>query len=452
MERWHKVVERRNTAPFFDLISSGFFDENWEKLLGFRACINSFRNYNNEVAYKEREFIDGVQTMESQMKLKKPDFFISVLDTLEKRGRELVVYVRKISANPPEDKESLKAAIKEIKHLAELFSPSLSLISIVDPVIENMLREKLKGKPDEYFQSLMSPDEADETVQEAEELFGIKKMNLSGKELEKKLKDHMVKWGWLFSGRDGRNSDEQIFESIKQRYLKDSDPESAEEKMLKVRGRTEEIVKELNLDKDFIRMVKYFVYFRTHRMNLFIDATYHLNPMLESVSRAISTDSGNMYEMSFDEMISSLDGNTLLESEFEKRKRFRMLISENGKMKVIALEKPEEEKITADQVSGNIAFIGLIRGTAKIIKDTSDLNKVKDGDVLIAPMTIPEFIPAMERASAFVTDEGGITCHAAIVAREMKKPCITGTKIATKIFSDGDLVEVDAEKGIVRKI
>ncbi len=67
-------------------------------------------------------------------------------------------------------------------------------------------------------------------------------------------------------------------------------------------------------------------------------------------------------------------------------------------------------------------------------------------------MTTPDFLPAMERAAAFVTEEGGITCHAAIVAREMKKPCVIGTKIATKVFKDGDRVEVDATKGVVRKI
>jgi pyruvate,water dikinase len=56
----------------------------------------------------------------------------------------------------------------------------------------------------------------------------------------------------------------------------------------------------------------------------------------------------------------------------------------------------------------------------------------------------------MQKAAAFVTDEGGLTCHAAIVAREMKKPCIIGTKIATKVLKDGDMVEVDANKGIVK--
>jgi pyruvate, water dikinase len=55
----------------------------------------------------------------------------------------------------------------------------------------------------------------------------------------------------------------------------------------------------------------------------------------------------------------------------------------------------------------------------------------------------------MKKASAIITDEGGITSHAAIVSREMKKPCVIGTKIATKILKDGDLVEVDADRGIV---
>jgi pyruvate,water dikinase len=93
-----------------------------------------------------------------------------------------------------------------------------------------------------------------------------------------------------------------------------------------------------------------------------------------------------------------------------------------------------------------------VKGIVKVVKRVEDLKKVKEGDILVAPMTFPSFIVAMKYAAAFVTDEGGITCHAAIVAREMRKPCITGTKIATKVLRDGDLVEVDANKGVVRKI
>jgi len=77
---------------------------------------------------------------------------------------------------------------------------------------------------------------------------------------------------------------------------------------------------------------------------------------------------------------------------------------------------------------------------------------MQDGDILISSMTTPDMVPIMKKAAAFVTDEGGITCHAAIVSREMKKPCIIGTKIATKILHDGQLVEVDANRGIVKII
>ena len=77
---------------------------------------------------------------------------------------------------------------------------------------------------------------------------------------------------------------------------------------------------------------------------------------------------------------------------------------------------------------------------------------MKKGDIIVAAETMPSYITVMRRASAFVTNQGGITCHAAIIARELKKPCIIGTKIATKVLKDGDYVEVDANKVIVRKL
>ncbi len=110
-----------------------------------------------------------------------------------------------------------------------------------------------------------------------------------------------------------------------------------------------------------------------------------------------------------------------------------------------------DEVIPLTQVSGNSVYPGLVQGKAKIIFNKREISKVNTGDILIAPMTTPDFLPAMKKAAALVTDEGGILCHAAIVAREMKKPCVIGTKIATKIFKDGDKVEVDATAGIVRK-
>ena len=89
---------------------------------------------------------------------------------------------------------------------------------------------------------------------------------------------------------------------------------------------------------------------------------------------------------------------------------------------------------------------------AKILRSTKECHKIKNGDLLITTMTTPDFVPAMNRALGFITDEGGITCHAAIVAREMNKPCIIGTKIATRVFKDGDRLQVDVVNGIIKMI
>jgi len=78
--------------------------------------------------------------------------------------------------------------------------------------------------------------------------------------------------------------------------------------------------------------------------------------------------------------------------------------------------------------------------------------KVEKGDILVSQATSPDLLPAMRKAGAMVTNTGGLICHAAITSRELKIPCIVGTKNATYIFKDGDRVEVDATKGIVRKI
>ena len=103
-------------------------------------------------------------------------------------------------------------------------------------------------------------------------------------------------------------------------------------------------------------------------------------------------------------------------------------------------------------IKGVVAFPGNIRGKVMVIKNKSEIRLFKRDHILVSPMTTPDYLTAMKKAKAFITDEGGMLCHAAIISRELGKPCVTGTKIATKILKDGDLVEVDADKGIVKLI
>jgi len=112
----------------------------------------------------------------------------------------------------------------------------------------------------------------------------------------------------------------------------------------------------------------------------------------------------------------------------------------------------EREVISSESntITGNIAYPGVARGRVRRIMGHKQISVIEEGEILVSPMTMPDFLPAMERAAAFITDEGGMTCHAAIVAREMQKPCIVGTKVATQVLRDGVLVEVDANAGLVR--
>jgi phosphohistidine swiveling domain-containing protein len=119
---------------------------------------------------------------------------------------------------------------------------------------------------------------------------------------------------------------------------------------------------------------------------------------------------------------------------------------------VAKVEKIVHAIKSTSEVKGAVAYKGKVTGTARVVVDPSKAKNFRKGDILIAGSTRPDFIPIMNKAAAFVTDTGGILSHAAITSREMKKPCIIGTKIATRIFKDNDLVEVDADKGIVRKV
>jgi pyruvate,water dikinase len=100
-------------------------------------------------------------------------------------------------------------------------------------------------------------------------------------------------------------------------------------------------------------------------------------------------------------------------------------------------------------VKGETASGGVYSGTVKIVKDASELDKIEKGDVLVTKMTNPDMVIAMQKAGAIVTDEGGMTCHAAIVSREMGIPCIVGTEHATEVLKGGEVVTVHADRGIV---
>ena len=99
---------------------------------------------------------------------------------------------------------------------------------------------------------------------------------------------------------------------------------------------------------------------------------------------------------------------------------------------------------------GACANPGVVTGRVRVLTDPSQIHQFEQGEILVTSMTTPEYVAAMEKAAAFITDEGGVTCHAAITAREFGVPCITGTTNATSVLKNGDTVFLDAANGIVK--
>jgi len=113
---------------------------------------------------------------------------------------------------------------------------------------------------------------------------------------------------------------------------------------------------------------------------------------------------------------------------------------------------PKNINVKINEIKGLSANTGIVRGKVRKIMGYKDISLIKPGEILVSPMTMPDYLSAIKKAAAVVTDEGGTTCHAAIICRELNKPCIVGTKIATKVLSDGDSVEINANRGLVHKL
>lgn len=187
--------------------------------------------------------------------------------------------------------------------------------------------------------------------------------------------------------------------------------------------------------------------------------------IFEAISQKCNISVDDLIMLGCDEILDILinNGNVKeeLKNKIEERKKGFAIIWLDGKIETFLGENSLElqteigkiYKINANQekekniIYGTVANKGIVRGNVKILLTYNDIYKVKKGDIIVATMTTPDYISAMEKASGFITDEGGITCHAAIISREFNVPCIVGTINATKELKDGELIELDAYSG-----
>lgn len=163
-----------------------------------------------------------------------------------------------------------------------------------------------------------------------------------------------------------------------------------------------------------------------------------------------------------EELLGCLEGKTPPKLILEKRKRAWVLLAKKGRFNLFAggeAEKIARKEIgnakppTEGPLKGTVAFgSGIEEGVGRVVFKVAKAFEIQESEILITPMTIPEMVPAMVKAKAVITDEGGLSCHAAILARELKVPCLVGTKDATSVFKNGNKIRIDFNTGTATKI
>jgi len=290
--------------------------------------------------------------------------------------------------------------------------------------------------------------------------------------ISKTIFKHTQEYGWLGYGYSGPNWDELYFIDLLSSMIRQNlnpkklleENQIKKEQLIKDQ---EKIIKSLNLNdnlKKLFEVARGFVFSKGYRKDCMFKYFSRIESLHKEIAKRLYASINDVRYLYPHEFENFMKGDSALINKIRNRQKFGIcestgkyeddlyLEGDKAKNHIEKLNWEKQESLDVSSLSGTCACPGRVRGNVKIINVPADMKKMQKGDVLISIATNPDLVPAMKIASAIVTDVGGITCHAAIVSRELNIPCIVGTKIATKALKDGYLVEVDATHGIVKII
>ncbi len=331
----------------------------------------------------------------------------------------------------------------------------------LEPYLEQELAKYLSK---EEYNIAVDPIKKGIVALEREHLLKMVLIYQRGKNIEKDLQKHAENFGWLINNKYDLSftSKEDYFKKIlsipspQQEFMKEK--RSYQEKVMKYR----DLLKKQSHKKEIIDLIESAqeaVFFRSFRTEKLFQSGIYLQKLLLEIALRIGVGFKEIVYLTPPEIISCLENNNNYDRTliFERMKGFALL---PPSVPMVVAGKELEQlndhihlfNIQGTKLQGHPAYLGKVRGQAYVVQDLKELTKVQEGGILVCNSTTPDFVPFLHKVTAIITDEGGICCHAAVISRELKIPCIIGTKFATKVLKDGDLVEVDANKGIVRKL
>ena len=284
------------------------------------------------------------------------------------------------------------------------------------------------------------------------------------------LAAHAAKHGWVYYVYQGPVFTERQFGEFLDEVLgKGIDPEKELAKRAQDRAdflvekeRLISVMQPTEKEKGLLMLVSEFVWSKPRRKDYQSKSYFHMEAFFREWARRTGTTLRHARAATQEQIREGLLNNAFDQATLEKQFKHHVVLTGAAGVEILFGEQAEvfSQQIVRDEegagntneLIGATAFPGLVRGIVKIVNTPEEIGKMEQGNILVAIATTPSCVPAMKKAAAIVSDEGGLTCHAAIVSRELRVPCVVGTKIATQVLKDGDEVEVDATKGIVRKL
>lgn len=454
--------------PYFvsHCIISGMLDKvNLKKIFDWNIGVRWLQVDNYFFQFK-RDLEKLEIELENKLKNEGKGYVTFLLKNCIKYGDHLIKISKKLSQQKYKDNTELGSAIEKYFSAIKKYSIFQSLALFEKPemqIAQEIAQKYSKTKEDseKLLELITAPSKNTDSEDEQDDFFRLS----SFKDRKKGAEKHAKKYGWLsirfFLGNPWTT--EEVLVRCKNITPKDAKKEL--EKRLIRRKEKEELINKAisNFNKediDQVKQIREIVYLRTKRAFYFSESAYYIKPLLNQISHALGITYEDLLHLSVSEIVNSLKQNLDYKKHIKQRKKRIIIYHNPEKYTVLEGKFAEEyvkvrpyllrEAVTVDQVVGKIAFKGIVSGSVRVLKSNKYVPNLIKGEVLVVAMTTADYTPAMEKAAAFITDEGGITCHAAIIAREMRKPCIIGTGNATKILHDGDLVEVNANQGIVK--
>lgn len=293
-------------------------------------------------------------------------------------------------------------------------------------------------------------------------------------EFYSKLKAHSEKYGWVYYSYTGPAFAISSFYDFAVDYVrKDIHPaevlanfQKRRAEILELRQKYLNELRPEGLDKFVLEHAAKVVWAKPRRKDYQSKSYFHVEKLCREIGKRLFLSLEQTRSMPINEIEKALNGGIVDANIANTIRKFHICLpNEDGSVSTLVgeeakdfsannisrkIEKNDVENI--EKIVGTTAHPGKATGMVKIINSPADMSKMEYTNVLVSRATTPGVVPAMKKAAAIISDEGGLTCHAAIVSRELGIPCVVGTKIATKALTDGDLVEVDADNGIIRII